>query len=180
MLFSELIILLVSFSFFFIGLLGSFFPIVPGPILSFIGFLLLHFFTPFKLEDPIFWISIISVSVFFVTISDYFFQIIGVKKMGGGKYSIWGVTIGALFGLIFFPTIISIFLGPFLGGFFGSLLDSRDEMKKMKSKKINFLDNFLIGIGAFLGFFSGIFLKFLFSIIVFLVSLIHVIKNWNF
>ena len=116
MLFLDIILTLISILILLVGVWGYFFPIIPGTIISFIGFGFLHFLTPFKLETPFVSFLLMGFFVLIVSFSDYFFQIIGVKKMGGGKNAIWGVTIGTLIGLILLPTLISIIIGPFIGG----------------------------------------------------------------
>jgi len=163
----------------FVGLLGSFFPILPGPIISFFGFVFLHFGTRFEFESPIFSIGIALLFTIIVSLADFFLQIFGVKKMGGGKNAMWGVTIGAFIGLVFSFSIISLILGPVIGGFIGSLLDLRLELKKSKKTTI-LLKSFGVSLGAFFGFFLGVCVKFLFSFIIFLVSIFHILNYIDF
>jgi len=175
MLFLEigLVFLILAF-----GLWGSFFPIVPGPMITFFGFLYLHLGTRFSLERPVFSILIVLFFALFVSLSDFFLQILGVKKMGGSKNAIWGVSIGAIVSLFFSFTVISLFLGPIIGGFIGSLLDMRVEFKKSKSKTL--FKSLSIAFGSFLGFISGVLMKFLFSFIIFLIVIIHIFNHSSF
>lgn len=162
----------------FFGLVGSFLPIIPGPIITFIGFLYLHLGTPFYLERPFFSIIIVLLFALAASLSDFFFQIFGVKKMGGSKYAIWGVSIGVIVSIFFSFSIVSIFLGPFIGGFIGSLLDLRLEFKK--SKPTTLVKSLSIAFGSCLGFLSGVLIKFLFSFIMILIVIFHIIKHPSF
>jgi len=160
------------------GLLGSFIPILPGPMITFIGFLYLHLGTRFSLERPVLSILIVLFFALLVSLLDFFLQILGVKKMGGAKNAIWGVSIGAMVSLFFSFTFIALFLGPIIGGFIGSLLDFRLEFKKSKSKIL--FKSLSIAFGSFLGFISGVLIKFLFSFIIFLIVIFHIFNHSSF
>jgi len=175
MLFLEIGLVFLIFSF---GVLGSFFPILPGPIITLIGFLYLHLGTRFFLERPIVSILVVLFFALIATFSDFFLQIFGVKKMGGSKNAIWGVSIGFLVSIFFSFTFIALFLGPIIGGFIGSLLDLRIEFKKSKSKTL--LKSLSIAFGSFLAFFFGTLIKFLFSFIIFLIAILHIFNHSNF
>ena len=175
MLFLEIGLVFLIFSF---GILGSFFPILPGPIITLIGFLYLHLGTRFFLERPVISILVVLFFALIATFSDFFLQIFGVKKMGGSKYAIWGVSIGVIVSIFFSFSIVSIFLGPFIGGFIGSLLDLRLEFKK--SKPTTLVKSLSIAFGSCLGFLSGVLIKFLFSFIMMLIVIFHIIKHPSF
>ena len=64
----------------FVGLLGSFFPILPGPIISFFGFVFLHFGTRFEFESPIFSIGIALLFTIIVSLADFFYKSLGLKR----------------------------------------------------------------------------------------------------
>ena len=70
-----------------LGVIGSVIPALPGPPLSYIALLLSHFFINSLDGDFLLWIGVVVV---LVTILDYYLQIYGVKKAGGGKYAIRG------------------------------------------------------------------------------------------
>ncbi|MDC3227950.1 DUF456 domain-containing protein [Flavobacteriaceae bacterium] len=65
------------------GIIGSFTPIIPGPLSSWLGILIIHFtsYIPFsnKLLITTFLIA------FIVFLLDIFIPIIGLKKLGGSK-----------------------------------------------------------------------------------------------
>jgi len=92
-----------------VGILGCILPIIPGPPISFIGLLIMHFtkFGEFTFE----FLILMAALAIGITILDYVVPIMGTKKMGGTKYGVWGAGIGLILGLFFMP--IGIILGPF-------------------------------------------------------------------
>lgn len=131
-----LIVVLLLFS-----LIGSVIPVMPGPPLAYLALLLSHFFI-----NPVAYniLLLITVIVLGVTVLDYWLQIYGVKRAGGGKYAIRGSIIGLLFGFFFPP--LGIFVGTFLGAFLGAKMDkSKNELN--------------IALGSFVGFVMGTILK---------------------
>ena len=122
-------------------------PILPGPLLSYIGLLLYHMLINKVSIDYLIWIGI---AAFIISIIDHLVQIYGVKKAGGGKCAIRGSLIGVLLGFFLFPPF-GILIGAFLGAYIGASI----EMEKNALK---------IAFGAFWGFIIGVVLKFCFSI----------------
>ncbi|PIF02393.1 MAG: hypothetical protein CR996_00495 [Draconibacterium sp.] len=138
---------LIGFGFLFIvaGLIGCLLPILPGPPLSYIGLLLLHFTKRYDFSGRflIIW-AIITIVVFLL---DYFIPIWGTKKFGGSKRGIWGSIIGLIIGFFFFPPL-GIILGPFIGAVIGEFSSGKDSASALKS-----------GFGSFVGFLVGTVLK---------------------
>ena len=143
----ETVIILIASLLLLIGVIGSIVPIIPGPPISFLAILLLHFFGGFKFD----FIHLITIFFFvmLITIVDYWLQVYGVKRFGGGKKATNGTIIGLILGLFIFPPI-GVFLGPFLGAFFGAKLDGGG-------------DPFKIAFGSLLGFLGGTILKIIIS-----------------
>lgn len=138
---------LIGFGVVFIvsGLLGCVVPIIPGPPLSYIGILLLHFTEKYQFSSKflIIW-AVITVVVYAI---DYMIPIWGTKKFGGSKRGVWGSIIGLCIGLFFFPPF-GIIIGPFLGAVIGELTAGKDSGAALKS-----------GFGSFMGFLAGTLLK---------------------
>ena len=126
----------------FLGVLGSILPILPGPILSYIALLIYHFFIASLSANSIIWISI---GVFLISVLDYFLQIYGVKKAGGGKYAIRGSVIGMLLGFFLFPPF-GILIGAFIGAYIGAKIEMDQNAMK-------------IAFGALWGFVLGAIIK---------------------
>ena len=125
-----------------LGLIGSIIPVLPGPPLSYLALLLSHFFISEIQVDFVFWLAVL---VFFVTVLDYYLQIYGVKKAGGGKYAIRGSIVGMLLGIFLLPPF-----GILLGAFIGAYIGAKIEMNQSEVK---------IAFGALWGFISGTILK---------------------
>lgn len=127
------------------GIAGCVLPIIPGPPLSYIGLLLLHFTSRYQFSTSflIIW-GIITVAVYVI---DYFIPAWGTKRFGGSKRGVWGSLIGLVIGLFFFPPF-GIIIGPFLGAVIGELTAGKDHSSALKS-----------GFGSFMGFLLGTLIK---------------------
>ena len=134
-----------------IGLIGCIIPALPGPPISFLGLLLLHFFTSYTIDVKTLWLLAAIVSL--ITFLDYWLQIYGVKKFGGGKKAINGTILGLVLGLLLFPPF-GVIIGPFIGAFLGAKM----EVKGDTNRAIK------IAMGALAGFLGGTVLKFSVSI----------------
>ena len=116
-----------------IGFVGSALPVIPGPILSWVGYLLLKWtrFSQDRMEgyETTLWIFLFLVIL--VTVLDYVVPVWGTKKWGGSKAGMWGATIGLIIGLFFGP--FGIILGPFIGAFLGELISGKKEKEALKA-----------------------------------------------
>jgi len=145
-----------------IGLLGSFVPIIPGPITSWFGLLVINFTSTTELNYSFLLISFM-IAVFVFTL-DIIIPIIGLKKFGGTKKGMIGATIGFLLGL-FILGPLGIIIGPFVGALSGEITG---ELKLGKAVKAS--------IGTLIGFIAGVTMKFSISLVYFIFYLIEV-KN---
>ena len=134
-----------------VGILGCLLPVLPGPPLSFIGLLLLHF-TGFADFSSTFLITWGCVTIL-VTVLDYAVPIWGTKKFGGSKSGMWGAGIGLVVGLFFLPPI-GMIVGPFAGAIIGETLTGKNASASFRA-----------GLGSFLGFLAGVGLKLAASIV---------------
>ncbi len=131
------------------GLLGSILPFLPGPPLSWLGLLTIHF-TTYETYSTTFLAVTFGVMVI-ITLLDYFIPIWGTKRFGGSRAGVLGSTIGLIVGLFFGP--VGIIAGPFIGAFLGEYFVNRSEYRvAMRS-----------ATGAFIGFLLGTGLKLAFS-----------------
>jgi uncharacterized protein YqgC (DUF456 family) len=141
---SDYILLILGIILMIIGIIGCLVPVLPGPPLSFLGLLLLHF-SRFGQFTPIVLIAL-GVVTHVVTILDYIVPMWGTKKFGGYKYGIRGATVGLVIGLFLGP--VGIVIGPLVGAIVGELI-FKDDMKYALRA----------GFGSLLGFLTGIGLK---------------------
>jgi uncharacterized protein YqgC (DUF456 family) len=140
----ELIWTILGFLLIFAGLLGSFLPVLPGPPISFIGLLLIHFLGGHSLSNNL--LIFYAIAAVAILLLDYLLPVWTTKKFGGTKAGQWGATIGVLIGLFAGPW--GIILGPFIGAYLGELLAGSKNQDAWRSAK-----------GAFLGFLLGTGLK---------------------
>lgn len=127
------------------GFIGSILPVIPGPPISYLGLIALHFTEQYSFAAKL--LVIYGILAVLVVILDTLIPIYGTKHFGATKYGTWGSAIGALVGVIFFPPF-GILVGPFLGAFVGESLAGKDKH-----------DAFRAGIGSFIGFLAGTFIK---------------------
>lgn len=141
----DFILIGLGIIFIVLGLAGGIVPVLPGPPLSYVGLLFLHFTSKYQFTGKFLLIwAAITLSVYLL---DYFIPIWGTKKFGGSKRGIWGSIIGLLAGLIFFPPL-GIIIGPFIGAVVGELSAGKNSN-----------DAFKAGLGSFVGFLTGTLLK---------------------
>ncbi len=129
-----------------IGFFGSILPIIPGPPISWAGFLLLKW-TSYISENPSGYQNVLWILLFFVilvTILDYVVPIMGTKKYGGSKRGVWGATLGVVVGLFFGP--LGIIIGPFLGAYLGEISTGKKDREALRAAWGSFV-GFLLGVG---------------------------------
>lgn len=137
----------------FLGIIGSFLPVLPGPPISWLGLLLLYLTKAIPTDWVFLGITLaIAVTAF---VLDYIIPAMGTKKFGGSKAGMVGTTLGLIVALIFpILGVFGIVIWPFVGALVGELLNKADQKTALKA-----------AFGSFLGFLTGTFLKFLVGII---------------
>jgi len=135
----------------FIGVLGSFVPVIPGPPLSWIGLLLFQY-TSNVAFSPIF-IGVTGVIALLATLLDYYLPVLGTKKYGGSKGGVWGAIMGLLFA-VFFPVFgpLGFMIWPFAGAFIGELSQQKNQKNALRA-----------AWGSFVGFLAGSLIKLIIS-----------------
>ncbi len=159
----DTILLVLGFVCVIVGIFGSFLPALPGPIISWVGLLLLYLTK--KIEDNYWVLGISLVVVVVISVLDYLIPAKGTKKFGGSSYGIWGTNIGMIIG-IFVPIPFGFIIGAFIGAFVGELLYNwQDKNRALKA-----------ATGSLLGFLASSFMKmviclgFLFAYVVVAIS----------
>ena len=147
----DIILIIIAAFIMFLGIIGSFLPVLPGPLTSWIGLLVLHF-TDVIPMDKTFLIITFAVAIC-IWILDYIIPAIGTKRFGGSKYGMVGTTIGLIVGLLA-PIPGGIIIGPFIGALLGELINKNDTKAATKA-----------AFGSFIGFLTSTFIKFVVAII---------------
>ena len=149
---------ILSFVVVVVGIAGSFLPVIPGPLVSWAGLLILQFATPVTENYYILGITLfLSLAL---VIADYIIPYLSSKKYGGSKYGGIGASAGLIIG-IFVPIPFAILFCAFLGAFVGELIYKPDYQVAYKS-----------AIGSFLGVIATDLLKF-FVCLSFLIIMIY-------
>jgi len=132
------------------GLAGALLPVLPGPPLSYLALVALHFTSrePFTTDFLLLW----GVAAATVTVLDYWVPVYGTKKFGGTRRGATGSAIGLVIGLLFMGPF-GVIIGPFLGAYLGEITGGSDSRIALRS-----------AIGSFLGFIAGTVMKLVFSI----------------
>ena len=114
-----------------IGIVGSAFPGIPGPVLSYAGIVLL-----FLVKGPevasIWHLITFAILLVFLLLADYLAPILGARLAGSGKKGIYGAIIGALIGIFFIPPL-GIFVGAFVGAVIGEYYSGKRFVGSLKA-----------------------------------------------
>jgi len=149
----DIALLIIGLLLCFVGIIGSFLPILPGPPVSWLGLLLLHLTT--VVTQDWWFLGITGAIALIVFALDYVIPAMGTKKFGGTKAGMIGTTIGLIVGILA-PIPFGIIIGPFLGAFIGELSSKADNKTALKA-----------AFGSFLGFLTGTFMKFVVAMVFF-------------
>lgn len=164
----DIVVIVVISIILFLGVLGCFLPVLPGPPVSWLAMLGLHLFHsshPFSSKELVIY-ALIAV---LATVIDYILPVAGTKKFGGTKMGVRGSTAGLIVGVFVLPIaglvlgpfgLFGIILGPFAGAYVGELLGGLKSKEAMRA-----------AIGSFIGFLSGVLLKLAVSVVIAFVSI---------
>ena len=133
------------------GIAGCLLPVLPGPPLSYLGLVVLHFTRFADISRNLF--IILAIVAIVVTVIDYVVPIWGTRRFGGSKYGMRGATVGLIIGLFLGP--FGIIIGPFIGAVVGELIFKDDIKYALKA-----------GFGSLLGFLTGVGLKLAASLLI--------------
>jgi uncharacterized protein YqgC (DUF456 family) len=127
----ETIAIVIGSIFVLLGIAGCVLPILPGPVLIFLGLLVLallkDFFPPLT-PTLMIVMAILTVGV---TIGDYMIPLWGAKKYGTSKWGIWGSVAGMATGLLFSP--FGMLLGAVIGAVAVEWLVQKEKGKAFKA-----------------------------------------------
>lgn len=144
-----------------VGIIGAIVPGLPGPPISWLALLCVHFSAAGPLA-PKFLVSYAVVAIV-ITILDYVVPVWGTKRFGGtkagAKGSTWGLVVSVFvlpfLGITIGPLgIVGILAGPFVGAFIGEKLHGNPDTALRSA------------FGSFFGFLAGTLMKLVFGIVV--------------
>jgi uncharacterized protein len=155
----ETLIIIAGVVLLLVGLIGCIAPVLPGPVIAYMGLVVLQF-----LPEPVFSVNFLitwGVVVVLITLLDYVVPVWGTKKFGGSKSGVNGSIAGAVIGFLFFPPL-GLIIGPFAGAYLGELVAGKNSRIALRS-----------AFGSFIGFLAGTFIK----IIAVLIMIYHFING---
>jgi uncharacterized protein YqgC (DUF456 family) len=149
-----------------VGVVGSVLPGLPGPPISYLGLLFIHWtrFAQFSFQMLAIWAAIVLV----VAVMDYVIPVWGTKQFGGTRAGVRGSLIGLIIGIVLLPMlgivlgpfgILGILGGPFIGAWIGEKYAGQDSDKALRS-----------AVGSFIGFLAGTLMKLAVSLILAFIS----------
>ncbi len=147
----DIVLIILAGVFMVLGVVGSFLPVLPGPLTSWIGLLVLHLTERIPMDTSFLVITLLIAIIIWVL--DYIIPAMGTKRFGGTKYGVIGTTVGLIVGLLA-PIPGGIIIGPFIGAYIGELINDSNSKKAFKA-----------AVGSFIGFITSTFLKFIVAII---------------
>ena len=127
----ETIAIIIGSIFVLLGIAGCVLPILPGPILSFIGLLMLALLNHFSPPLTPTLMIVMAILTVVVTIGDYIIPLWGAKRYGATKWGIWGSVAGMAIGLLFSP--FGMLLGALIGAVAVEWLAQKEKGKALKA-----------------------------------------------
>ena len=149
----DIILIIIAALFIVLGIIGSFIPVLPGPITSWLGLLIAHFTDAIAMNKSFLIITLLIAILIWVL--DYIIPAIGTKRFGGTRYGMIGTTIGLIVGLLA-PIPGGVIFGPFIGALIGELINKSDSKTATRA-----------AFGSFIGFLTSTFIKFVVAVIYF-------------
>lgn len=149
----DIILIIIAALFMILGIIGSFLPVLPGPLTSWLGLLIVHLTKAIPINKSFLIITLIIALLIWVL--DYIIPAIGTKRFGGTKYGMIGTTLGLIVGLLA-PIPGGIIIGPFIGALIGELLNNSDSKTATRA-----------AFGSFIGFLTSTFIKFVVAVVYF-------------
>lgn len=149
----DIVLIIIAFLFMLLGIIGSFLPILPGPLTGWLGLLIAHFTEAIPMNTS-FLVITLAIAIL-IWVLDYIIPAIGTKRFGGSRYGMIGTTLGLIVGLLT-PIPGGIIIGPFVGALVGELINKNDSKAALRA-----------AFGSFIGFLTSTFIKFVVAVIYF-------------
>lgn len=109
-----------------LGVIGSVVPLLPGPLLIFVGAVAHTLLRP---QSGVSWwcIGLLFVLTIVAYVLDFASGAMGTRKFGGSKWGVAGVIVGGIVGMFF--SLPGLIIGPLLGGFAFEMIFARKELR---------------------------------------------------
>lgn len=140
----DILLFLFAFIAAIIGVVGCILPVLPGPSLVWLALLLANATEAISFSTQ--FLLITAVITIVITVLDFIFPSLAVKRKGGTKMGQVGSILGAIIGMFF--GIIGIIIGPFIGTFLGELLFSKNDFQTTLNIAFSSFVGFLLSTGV--------------------------------
>ena len=147
----DIFLIIIAAFLMILGVVGSFLPVLPGPLTGWLGLLVLYLMP--EIDVSLMTLVITLIGAILIWILDYIIPALGTKKFGGTKAGMIGTSVGLIFGLLT-PIPGGFIMGAFVGAFAGELINKADSKTALKA-----------AFGSLLGFLTSAFIKFVVAII---------------
>jgi uncharacterized protein YqgC (DUF456 family) len=139
----EIVAAIVFIVFYLVGLVGLIVPVVPGAPLIAVGAVIAAWLTGFERlsATPLAWVIGLAV---LAQVIDYVAGIVGASRFGASRAGLWGMVIGGLLGVAFFPPW-GFLTGTLLGAVIAEIVVGREFVAAVRS-----------GLGALVGTLGGL------------------------
>ena len=143
----DLLFIVIACVLIFVGILGSFLPVLPGVPVSWLGLLVLHFAPSIPFNYWFLGITFIVAALIYGL--NLIIPAMGTKRFGGSRSGMIGATVGLIAGIIA-PIPFGIIIGPFIGAFIGEIINKSDRKSALRA-----------AFGSFIGFLASSFMEFI-------------------
>lgn len=113
------------------GFVGCIVPVIPGPIVAFVGLLVVSLAQQWS-TLPLWLLTVLGLVAVAVTVLDSVLPSIASKRAGAGRGGVWGSLIGMLIGTFLFPPF-GIVIGAFFGALLGEMLFHGENKSPLKA-----------------------------------------------
>jgi len=141
----SIIMIVVGAAIVVVGFIGCIVPVIPGPILAYIGLILISIPGGWVLF-PVWLLIVLGAAAVVATILDNMLPALGSRKAGAGRAGVWGSVVGMIAGSFFTP--IGTIIGAFVGALLGEMIFNRENKNPLKA-----------AFGVFKGTMLGILVK---------------------
>lgn len=138
----DMLIWIIIIALFLLSFVGIIYPIIPSPLVLWIGFLLYHFGISRDELSVVFWISMVILTAVLI-VSDIIANSYFVKKFGGSKWGERSAGIAVIIGSFIIPPF-GILIIPFVTVLIVEMVQKRTIKEAFRAS-----------IGSLIGFLSG-------------------------
>jgi uncharacterized protein len=122
----------VTLSLLLVGLVGTFLPALPGPVMIFLGAVFHVTASTYALKNPdagMHWVgfSVLTVLLALAIFVDFASSVVGAKYFGATKWGSIGALVGGILGLFF--SLPGLILGPIIGALSFEMMFAKREWK---------------------------------------------------